>query len=485
MGLVQCTGGTPLCEESSGCLYSCDPVAEPSCLTTDNGVFVDSKQQGAETRLGTKEAPYGTLSEALGALGNRSSIYICDGQYNEKLTLTRAVSLYGGYDCTSWTRDGSQPKVVSTDAHAALTLSGLSSSVTISDLAFQSGDAVDAGDSSIAIFIANSDVTLRHVMAAAGAGAPGINPGAPPTNLVTKPAAVATDDTGAGPTECDCADGSKSTGGQGGNGGDNATAGQPGSSDPSVEEAGWGTGGAACKAESPPTACGTGNIGANASLGGAGGAGAASWGTLDADGWHPADGSPGTAGSPGQGGGGGGGGPSTTGGGGGSGACGGCGGAGGLGGGSGGASIAVASYMSTVTVTSSIFTSGAGGVGGQGGTGEAGGASPGGGDPVSSAVDPNHGCQGGSGGNGAGGGGGGGGAGGISVGILSFGGTVAVGADTQIQNGDVGTPGQPGAPGAGGFSGAGTAAPDGADDATVGSPGISRTTLDLTPDSGS
>ncbi|MCL2725725.1 MAG: hypothetical protein FWD69_14945, partial [Polyangiaceae bacterium] len=135
---------------------TCDPVVDPSCLTTDNGVFVDGHKQGADTRLGTKEFPYGTLNEALGALGTRSSIYICDGQYNEKLTLTHAVSLYGGFDCTSWTRNGSKPKVVSTDSHAALTLSGVSSAVTISDLAFQSGDAVDAGDSSIAVFVANS-----------------------------------------------------------------------------------------------------------------------------------------------------------------------------------------------------------------------------------------------------------------------------------------------------------------------------------------
>jgi len=465
----------------------CDPVTDSlHCMTT--GVFVDSVG-GQDTNDGTQSSPVKTVAKALALAKSQSkpSVFLCKGSYGA-VTLntasTAATSLYGGFDCSTWAYDQSNKTLIaSLDSTPALRITGFADSIVISDLSFESKDANNPGDSSIAIFIANSqDVTLRRVTATAGAGAAGTNPGAPPTNLVTKSAAAAVDATGAGPTECDCTNGSKSIGGVGGNGGNNPMSGQPGSSNPSVGESGWGTGGAAYKAGPPPTTCGPGNTGANASLGGSGGAGAASWGTLDADGWHPADGNPGTAGNPGQGGGGGGGGQSTTGGGGGSGACGGCGGAGGFGGGGGGASIAVASYMSTVTITGGSFTSSAGGVGGKGGDGEVGGSGPAGGDVV--AGDDGAGCKGGSGGNGAGGGGGGGGAGGLSVSILWLGGTMTRDPSTLVMMGAGGTQGMLGNPGGGGKNSSGQG-PSGIANASDGCVGISQTMLDLTPDGGS
>jgi len=459
----------------------CDPVTDSlHCMTT--GVFVDSVG-GQDANDGTQSSPVKTVAKALALAKSQSkpSVFLCKGSYGA-VTLntasTAATSLYGGFDCNTWAYDQSNKTLIaSPDGTPALRITGFADSIVISDLSFESKDAGNPGDSSIAIFIANSDVTLRRVTATAGVGASGVTPGAPPTNLVTKTAAAAVDATGAGPTECDCTNGSKSIGGVGGNGGNNPMGGQAGSSNPSAASP-RNNGGAGYTADNGT--CIPGSYGVNASLGGSGGAGAASWGTLDADGWHPADGNPGTAGNPGQGGGGGGGGQSTTGGGGGSGACGDCGGAGGLGGGGGGASIAVASYMSTVTITGGSFTSSAGGVGGKGGDGESGGQGPIGG---GFADDPNHGCTGGTGGSGAGGGGGGGGAGGLSVSILWLGGTMTRDDSTLVMPGAGGVSGLGGTFGLGGNTG--TAAPPGADNATAGRVGISQTMLDLTPDGGS
>jgi len=70
----------------------------PKCVVSDFGVFVDGRS-GADTNTGTKESPVKTIGAALGKLGGKSRVYVCDGTYGEHVKLSSAVSMYGGFVC--------------------------------------------------------------------------------------------------------------------------------------------------------------------------------------------------------------------------------------------------------------------------------------------------------------------------------------------------------------------------------------------------
>ena len=55
---------------------------------------------------GTPDDPFKTLRVAVSvAAESGKDVYVCNGTYREQLTVTAAVSIYGGYDCTrSWKR---------------------------------------------------------------------------------------------------------------------------------------------------------------------------------------------------------------------------------------------------------------------------------------------------------------------------------------------------------------------------------------------
>jgi len=424
----------------------CDPVSNSlECMTT--GVFVDSVG-GQDANDGTQNSPVQTVAKALALAKSQSkpSVFLCKGNYpavSLNVASTAATSLYGGFDCNnSWTYDPSnKTTIASANSTPALRVTGFSDPIVISDLSFESKDAAVAGDSSIAIFIANSDVTLRRVTATAGNGKSAAPAGDPTTNSYTdidgKAATVAA---GGSENSCKCPSWGTSTGGKGGDPG-NPTAqdGSDGSADPPADVVGFYT---SVGGKGYPNDTGSCVIGKSGSNGAprSGGAGASTLGALSAATWAPASGEVGQAGNPGAGGGGGGGSLAVGGGGGG---CGGCGGAGGLGGAGGGASIAVASYQSNVSLDTCMLTSGSAGDGGTGGTGEAG---EGGGGITAGA-----GCNGGSGGNGAGGSGGGGGVGGISVAVLQSGGTITNDA-TKFSFGTFGHGGNAGVGGGGGHN---------------------------------
>ena len=82
----------------NGTPASCsDPVIEPknapSCITNDVAVFVDATS-GLDTNPGTKEAPVKTLAAALDKLAGKPRVYVCEGTYAERVTLTQPVSLF-------------------------------------------------------------------------------------------------------------------------------------------------------------------------------------------------------------------------------------------------------------------------------------------------------------------------------------------------------------------------------------------------------
>jgi hypothetical protein len=477
-----CAPGTPECTpgeggareaaadvEATADAGGCDPSEPPSeagCVLDErSGVFV--APTGSDSSAGSRSAPFASVGHALDvAKAEGKRVYVCAGTYGEQLVVDVArdgASIFGGFDCASWTyATGNRVVLAAPAAGYALSLEGLQVGATLEDLEFDAQSPSTLGASSIVAFATGSkNVLLERVVLVAGSAATGMAGGPPSANPAAEPGsnwygtppnfpelngANAADAGGGSATTCTCADQSTSTGGGGASPFDTPapTAGLPlyggdaGAGAPGMSAVSCGTGGTALNGANAPT------VGPDTP--------STVLGTCAADGWRPALGTRGSDGLPGQGGGGGGNGSLATGSGGGGG-CGGCGGAGGQPGSGGGSSIALLSYQSSVTLVGCTLKAGAGGAGGAGGNGEEGqgGGSPGSGSGVGAGI----GCGGGAGGAGAGGNGGQGGPGGLSLGVGYCGtaptidGTVVPQA-TNLAGITVGPPGSGGAVGAGG-----------------------------------
>lgn len=429
----------------------CDTTKTPtteSCLVDDAyGIFV--APSGNDSNLGSMGAPVKTIAKAIElAQADGKFVVACDGTYDERVTISAGVQLYGGFACpggagVAWAAETSgKAKVAPTARGIALSIASPTAPVAIENFEFDAQDGVDAGESSIAAFVNGSTkVTLTSVKLVAGKGVDGANGSLtaltfPMQSMLNGNAASG--DMGGAFKMCTCDAGGTSKGGQGGNGGGAATGGGAGAPDLGGGLAGLFNG--MCAGP------GTGGTGADAPAQSAA-AGANKSGSITSTGWSGEPGKDGGIGTPGQGGGGGTG--AATGGGGGGGGCGGCGGAGGTAGKAGGSSIALLVMSSVVSLVSSEFTASDAGKGGGGVAGQAGQTVSG-----SGGVQTPDGCAGGKGGKGGAGGASGGGAGGISVGIAWTGSSTmdqmptAMMAATTITTGALGAKGVGGVPGA-------------------------------------
>jgi hypothetical protein len=488
-GSATCTGATPACGITCSSGYhacntvDCEPntdlpsnTSDPCILSAQFGVFVATSGANVAGN-GTPTAPFATVSFALAHLGGTSRVYVCNGSYNDAISVTAPVGIYGGLSCAggTWAYTGGKATVTSTSTTGgpALTISNVSGLVQVQDMAFASQNAIGQGASgyglsSIAVLVSSSsNVSFARSTLTAGSGAGALQtPPAMPSNYTDGPiapggSANSTTTGGTGGTAV-CTTSGTSHGGAGGTVGTMTTeTGGTGTSTPAATIAPTGYDGVGY----PPTGIGKGVGGDNGASGTAGSPGspASSYGSWNATpSWVPSAGGVGAIGDPGQGGGGGsaetfGASVGGTGGG-----AGGCGGAGGLGGAGGGASIALASIASTVSLDSGCtLTTSAGGAGQPGGPAEPGQA--GGGFGIGA-------VPGGEGGNGGAGGGGAGGTGGLSVCIVYT--SPEPTSSAGCTSGGAGQPGAGGAGAAGGNNMDGT--PGGSSGA--GSPGLDGTT---------
>jgi hypothetical protein len=480
--------------DGPACDTTRDPKDEPCLVEESYGVFVATPASGGDDQGGdgTKAKPYATIGKALRTLKGKARVYVCNGTYAEPVSLTAAVSLYGGFACSgadasaSWAYVGGIARVAAPWSDYAIKIDGVSSAVSVEDFGFTAADAHGlnvhgTGQSSIAALVNASIVTLKRVALTAGSGADGPAgvDGANTSNYAgaTAPAGSAgmtglDGGTGSGPGGSNaCTNGDSSNGGDGG-----GTSGSDGLSGASAPPAAASKGLDGSGGKGGATTCGPGaSPGANGAPGAKGDA-ASAYGQLSSSGWLSSVGGDGQGGAPGQGGGGGGGlsgisvGGNGLGAGGDGGGAGGCGGSGGTGGKGGGGSIALASVGSTLILVQCQLRTSGGGNGGVGGNGEDGQA---GGGYTSNGYS----CPGALGGNGAGGSGGAGGIGGVSVGILYSGMSPAYDGFTTITVGTAGARGMHGTRGKGGSTplANGNAGNDGDD----GRPGVAQTSLGL------
>ncbi len=405
---------------------------EACALTEEYGVFV--APEGRDTLGdGSRLNPYRTLAHAMArAAEARKVVYACSdaGVYEEGTleidsSLT-GVQVLGAFVCgeSNWRYNAMARAELRSSSTMAIRMQG-AADVMLEGLRVVAADAVEPGESSLGILIADSEnILLTSMEVEAGVGMGGEDgegyDGRPATRGASGTAGEEMCSTGLGgaavTTVCETGD---SVGGKGGDGGEGTAPGGSGElglpePSPNPSGAGWGGIGAIAMAAS----CTSGTAGADGEDGEvvAGGQGL---GTIGLSGYRAVDGEAGRPGTTGQGGGGGGGAyrPNTcaTGGligaSGGSGGGGGCGGLGGGRGQGGGASIAVASLDSGVTMEYVALVVSAGGDGGNGGQGQLGG-SPGEGRFGGAGA-----CGGGNGGLGGDGSSGGGGAGGPSLGV--------------------------------------------------------------------
>ena len=415
------------------CDITKSPSLEPTCVVDEVGIFVSPN--GNFGASGTKADPVKTINEGVekATATKRTRVYVCEGTYAESISLTSAIGIYGGYDCTFQYTKG-KPQITSASG-VGVAVRSVTDAVVVEDMIIKaSSRQATPGDSAIAVLVLGSaSVTLRRVELTAGAGQPGQKGGSLSNYAGQAPqGGTGAATTGGSSPAYVCLDGTSSTGGHGANG--DGAGFTSGTSKPVITNPNAGA--------SLESTCMAGSVGQDGAATPATGGLAAAPGIVTMTGWDISKlGDPASNGNPAQGGGGGGArtGFSESGGGGGS---GGCGGAGAKAGTNGGASIGLLSFKSKVSVESGAITTAIGGKGGQGGDGQPG---QGGGDAGKAST-----CFGGTGGNGAGGNGGAGGAGGDSIAVASGGGEAPLtSADTTLTVTSGGAGGDGGAAGMG------------------------------------
>ncbi|MFO0725635.1 MAG: choice-of-anchor D domain-containing protein [Myxococcota bacterium] len=469
-GWVNLDGNT-----QNGCEYQC--TVQPGPDLPDSS-FRDTNCDGIDGDISTSifvsplgnngnsgfyGAPVRSLATGIArALANgRSTILVAAGFYVEHLEVTNGISLYGGYDPSTWARSYANNSVIQGE-YLGTTLYGIRAinvnlSTTIDGFVVSLANNAFAGGTDYGVYSSstNSNLTLSHLSITTGNGGTGTSGGNGTVGAGGGAGSV-------GSPGCDGCSGGGSPGGggasscgrPGGTGGTGGYDNSPGT--PGGTPAGGGTGGGGgagaqgCNSGACSGCLGrvtgdngvAGLAGAPTSPGGdgAGGSGA---GSIIGGLWIPAAGATGIDGPAGAGGGGGGGGGggadecgfnlfgchstntcnSDRGGGGGGGGAGGCGGTAGQGGEGGGGTFGIFLFgaspnLSAITI--STGRGGNGGNGGAGGNGGIGGSGAVGGFGPDDSGDGNSGAVGRPGGRGGHGGGGG---GGVSYGIYRSGGS--------------------------------------------------------------
>ena len=461
-------------QASNGCEYVCtasgaddpdDGSVDQDCDGMDGsesrGIFVAIN--GSDANPGTKALPKRTLMGGIGAASAlRPHVYVSEGTYDEQVTLTNGISVFGGYSRNNnWARSASYVVTMRNGAPSGANLIAMSgtnitSATTVAYVTIQALSTTSAGVSIYGLHCNNcTGLTVRTALIMAGSAGSGTTGGSGSAG------ASGFNGNGGAPGSCDGASGGGGTGGAsscgrtGGNGGaggpegpnDGATGGAGAGG---VPGGGGGQGGGNncnvfCGSCDPITGGGngaSGGVGANGSNGGGGnGGGLVSAFFVTNGGGNGGAASNGNGGGGGGGGGGQGGNCNNDGGGngGGGGGAGGCAGTAANGGTGGGSSFGVFLVNSSGAVfIGNTISSANGGNGGAGGTGGSGGFGGSGGAGAATCTGQvGRGGNGGNGGAGGRGGHGGGGAGGVSYGIYRSNSTVTL-TGNSVTNGNGG-----------------------------------------------
>ena len=168
--------------------FACEPAALPSedvCTVHEAfGVFV-SVSKGSPDGDGTRSAPLDNLDAAITlAKATNRRVYACAENYRENLELASGVSIFGYFDCPSWTVNAAHAARVSAAQSPVATATSITAATRLEGLELVAPDASAPGSSSIALRAVGSPaLTLVDVKLIAGKGAAGAN-GVAPVQLV-------------------------------------------------------------------------------------------------------------------------------------------------------------------------------------------------------------------------------------------------------------------------------------------------------------
>src|SRR5712691_10822285 len=130
---------------------------------------------GDNSKAGTRQAPMATIQAAIDRLntaGTGGGVYVVAGTYAQSLTLQPKVSVFGGFNPTTFLRDIAANGTIVSGGPTAVTGNG-ANSLTLDGLTIQSADA-PAGGSSVGIALSGgTGVVINRNMITAGKGAAG------------------------------------------------------------------------------------------------------------------------------------------------------------------------------------------------------------------------------------------------------------------------------------------------------------------------
>src|SRR6266571_2631329 len=156
-------------------------VSSPSCITVVvalDAIYVSPA--GDDAANGTRAAPLKTIGAALAlaASSGKNRVNVAEGIYPENVQLRSGISLYGGYDPTTWTRTPAT-FITTIGPPPGPSTSGVAvqgdnvTGVTIDGFTIKSGDALVARQSVYGILFTNSVATISGNQIIAGNGGAG------------------------------------------------------------------------------------------------------------------------------------------------------------------------------------------------------------------------------------------------------------------------------------------------------------------------
>lgn len=151
----------------------------PSGGSGSAGALYVDKNSAATTQIGSKEAPYKTISGAIGAAdalrnNNQSvtlEVRVAKGDYSEEVNLIQGISLRGGYDSTDWSRNVSAnvTKILGPTDAAVRSGSGITNATVVDG--FTIIGATISGASSYGVLNISSSPTIYNNYIDCGNGA--------------------------------------------------------------------------------------------------------------------------------------------------------------------------------------------------------------------------------------------------------------------------------------------------------------------------
>lgn len=161
-------GATEVCD---GLDNNCDGADDSGAPCNGLGTFV-SADLGDDANPGTKMAPVQTIKQGIAnavTLLKSQPVFVAGGHYPEKVTLTEAVSLFGGYQCDSqngcsWARDPVQydTAILAQDFEGMLAPSGITRVTVVDGFRIQGKDGAPSGNEGVAMTLNSGAPTLSY-----------------------------------------------------------------------------------------------------------------------------------------------------------------------------------------------------------------------------------------------------------------------------------------------------------------------------------